>query len=169
MSRFALIATAAVGAAVLTWSLLGSGESQRATAAREDRATVALRLSVANKKAVTTLRQRVNRERRAADARLDVLEKTTATVGTGPASPGPPAELVTGASEFSAGSGYRSAIATCPAGKLVTGGGAAVEGVAGPQLNITRPAADRASWGATGYASANFGAWQVTAYAICAA
>ncbi len=85
-----------------------------------------------------------------------------------PGAPGVAAvEVATAASEYAAGAGYRNAVVTCPAGKRLIGGGGAVEGVAGPQMTISQPTTD-GRWRATGYASTNFGAWQVTAYAICA-
>lgn len=77
-------------------------------------------------------------------------------------------EVVTGASDYALGSGYRSAIASCPSGKRAVSGGGAVEGTAGPQMNITRPTAADDGWSATGYWASGAGAWQVTAYAVCA-
>jgi hypothetical protein len=77
-------------------------------------------------------------------------------------------EIISAQSEYAAGSGYRSANAICPPGKRVTGGGAAVEGVIGPTLTISRPRTDVAGWTATGLATTNFGAWAVTSYVVCA-
>ncbi len=76
-------------------------------------------------------------------------------------------EVTTAVSDNGAGAGFRNAVATCPAGKRLIGGGGGVEGVAGPQMTISQPTTD-GRWRATGYASTNFGAWQVTAYAVCA-
>jgi len=76
---------------------------------------------------------------------------------------------VSAASAYDLGGGYRNALVNCPAGKRVIGGGAAVEGVAGPQLNTSAPTAASDGWRATGFAATNFGAWQVTVFAVCAA
>ncbi|MGE0027283.1 MAG: hypothetical protein AB7O78_07355 [Thermoleophilia bacterium] len=76
-------------------------------------------------------------------------------------------QVTTAVSDNTAGSGSRNAVATCPAGKQLIGGGGAVEGATGPTMTISQPTT-HGRWRATGYASTNFGAWQVTAYAVCA-
>jgi hypothetical protein len=61
----------------------------------------------------------------------------------------------------------KSAIATCPPGKTVIGGGAKTEGVTGTVLTYSTTSADRTQWVARGRQTAS-GAWTVTATAICA-
>lgn len=93
----------------------------------------------------------------------------------GPAGPQGPAgtpgvtqrEVVT-VNTASDSSSPKQLTATCPAGKVVIGGGAEIDGAVGPALASSRPIGTT-QWFAFAYeVNATGGAWSVTSYAICA-
>jgi hypothetical protein len=109
---------------------------------------------------------------------LDANGKLPSSIGAvGPAGPAGPAgavgvsgeQLVTADSATNSNT-VKSQSASCPSGKKVLGGGAAVNTTSNT-LAITRssPASDLKSWTAEAQETAAFsGNWRVTVYAVCA-
>ena len=109
---------------------------------------------------------------------LDANGKLPSSIGAvGPAGPAGPAgavgvsaeQLVTADSSTNSNT-VKSQTVTCPSGKKVIGGGAAVNTTSN-SLAITRssPTGDLGGWTAEAQETAAFaGSWRVTAYAICA-
>lgn len=89
---------------------------------------------------------------------------------TGPAGPAGLSELeiVTAQSVNDNLAGLKTATASCPAGKKVVGGGAAIQ--SSPVFPITQssPLPDLSGWKAQGYAGGSGAFWAVIAYAVCA-